>query len=142
MFRKKTFDNINFKVLYPLSSLKNSKIDNANNASVVTELDFNQFSALFTGDLEKTVQPEIYDKLHAVTVLKVDHHGSTNGTDDNWLKILRPAVAVIEVGYNNTYGHPAPSTIDLLKSYAAQIYRTDQDGTIEIESDGVNWVVK
>lgn len=138
----KQFGEIKLSVIYPLSSIKNQTIDNVNNASVVTELDDNQFSVLFTGDLEKTVQPEIYSKLHAVTVLKVDHHGSNNGTDDAWLKILRPAVAVIEVGAQNTYGHPAKPVIDLLKNYAAQIYRTDQNGTVRIESDGVNWWVK
>jgi competence protein ComEC len=133
---------IKFKVLYPLSSEKNKTIDNVNNASVVTELDFNKFSALFTGDLEITAQPQIYNELHAVTVLKVDHHGSNTGTNDKWLEILRPAVAVIEVGAKNTYGHPAPSTISLLKSYAVQIYRTDQNGTVEIDSDGTSYQVK
>jgi len=131
-----------FKVLYPLSSEKNKTIDNLNNASLVTELDFNKFTTLFTGDLEKTVQPQIYNELRAVTVLKVAHHGSTNGTDGNLLQILRPAIAVIEVGEKNNYGHPAPSIISLLKSYAVQIYRTDQNGTVEIVSDGNGYSVK
>jgi competence protein ComEC len=138
----KSFGSINFKVLSPLSSLKNQNMDNVNNASVVTELDYGQFSTLFTGDLEKTAQPQIYGELHAVTVLKVDHHGSDTGTTDDWLKILRPAVGVIEVGAGNSYGHPMPSTIQLLKNYAVQIYRTDQNGTIEIDSDGTNWQAK
>jgi competence protein ComEC len=142
--REKDFDSgqIKFKVLYPLSSEKNKTIDNLNNASVVMELDFNKFSTLFTGDLEVTAQPQIYQKLHTVTVLKVDHHGSSTGTNDNWLKILRPAIAVISVGAKNTYGHPAASTIALLKAYAAQIYRTDQNGTLEISSDGISYSVK
>lgn len=141
---EKTFDNdqIKFKVLYPLSSEKNLTIDNLNNASLVAELDFSKFSALFTGDLEKTVQPQIYGELRSVTVLKVAHHGSENGTDDNLLKILRPAIAVIEVGVKNNYGHPAASVLSLLKSYAVQIYRTDQNGTVLISSDGSTYSVK
>lgn len=136
------FSGVKITVLYPLLSEKNLKIDNVNNASVVAELDYGSFSTLFTGDLEKTVQPEIYKNLHAVTVLKIDHHGSTNGTDDTWLQLLRPAVAVIEVGAKNTFGHPTPTVIELLKKYAIQIYRTDQDGTVNISSDGVNWWAK
>jgi beta-lactamase superfamily II metal-dependent hydrolase len=139
---QKNFDNISFKVLSPLFSLKNQNMDNVNNASVVTELDYDQFSTLFTGDLEKTAQPQIYDKLHAVTVLKVDHHGSNTGTTDDWLKILRPAIGVIEVGAGNTYGHPHQETLNLLKNYAVQIYRTDQNGTVEVDSDGTSWHVK
>jgi len=136
------FGGAKITVLYPLLPEKNLKIDNVNNASVVTELDYGSFSALFTGDAEKSVQSEIYKNLHAVTVLKVNHHGSTNGTDDMWLQILRPAVAVIEVGAKNTFGHPTSTVIELLKKYAVQIYRTDQNDTINISSDGVNWWVK
>lgn len=135
------FDGINFKVLYPLASLKNQKIDNLNNASVVTQLDDNKFSVLFTGDAEQDVQKQILPELTKVTVVKVAHHGSTNGALDDLYKITRPAIAVIEVGAKNTYGHPAPSTINLLKQYAIQIYRTDQDGTVEITSDGINYNV-
>lgn len=140
---EKSFNNgaIKFKVLYPLSSEKSLKIDNLNEASVVTQLDDNQISFLFLGDSETTAQTNYLNKLQKITVLKVAHHGSKNGTNEDLLKILRPAVAVIEVG-QNTYGHPAPNTIDLLKSYAAQIYRTDQNGTVEISTDGINYNIK
>ena len=139
-----SFNNgqIKFFVLYPLSSEKNQTIDNLNNSSVVTELDDGNFSTLFMGDLEINVQPKIYKNLKVVTVLKVAHHGSNNGINENLLKILRPAIAVIEVGSKNTYGHPAANVISLLKSYATQIFRTDQNGTVEISSDGIGYHVK
>jgi len=129
-----------FKVSYPLSSEKNLTIDNLNDSSVVTELDDGKFSTLFLGDAEKTAQVKFLDKLQKITVLKVGHHGSQNGTLEDLLKITRPAIAVIEVG-KNTYGHPAASTLDLLKQYAIQIFRTDQDGTVEISTDGVDYNV-
>lgn len=131
-----------FKVLYPLSSEKNFKIENLNNASVVTELDENKISFLFLGDLQNDAQKNIFSLLHQITILKVGHHGSTNGTSEDLLKIIRPSIAVIEVGAKNTYGHPAPSTLNLLKQYAIQIYRTDQNGTVEISTDGVNYSVQ
>lgn len=141
---EKDFDggSVKFKVLYPLSSEKNKTIDNVNNASVVTSLENNKFSALFMGDLEKSGQSQIMNNLKNYTVLKVAHHGSENGLSEGLLKIIRPAIAVIEVGANNKYGHPAKTTIDLLKSYIVQIYRTDQNGTIIISSDGQNYSVK
>lgn len=141
---EKDFDNnqIKFSVVYPLSSEKNKKIDNVNNASVVTRLSDGSFSALFTGDLEKDVQGSLLKNLKSVTVLKVDHHGSNTGTTDDWLKILRPAIAIIEVGKDNTYGHPANSVIELLQKYAATIYRTDQNGTVEVDFNGTDYFVK
>ena len=139
---EKSFNNnmAKFKVIYPLSNEKNLTIDNLNDSSVITELDDGKFSALFLGDAEVTTQAKFLDKLKKITVLKVGHHGSKNGTLEDLLKITRPDIAVIEVG-KNSYGHPAASVLSLLKQYAVQIYRTDQNGTVEISTDGSTYDV-
>lgn len=141
---EKDFDNlqIKFKILSPLSPFQNRKIDNINNASIVNRLEDGSFSVLFMGDAEKEVQLQIKQSLSKATVLKVGHHGSENGTAEDMLKIVRPAIAVIEVGRGNTYGHPAKSVIEMLKNYAATIYRTDQNGTVEVDYDGTDYKVK
>lgn len=139
---KKTFNNLEISILYPLSPLENQKMDNLNNASIVNRLDYQNFSVLFMGDLEKDGQMKIFNQNLFATVLKVAHHGSSNGLSEELLKIIRPALAIIEVGKDNTYGHPAASTINLLKKYAVRIYRTDQNGTVEIFSDGQGYQVK
>lgn len=141
--QEKSFNNgaTKFKVIYPLSTEKNLTIDNLNDSSVVTQLDDGKFSSLFLGDSEKTAQIKYLEKLQQITVLKVGHHGSQNGTLEDLLKIARPAIAVIEVG-KNTYGHPAASTLNLLKQYAVQIFRTDQNGTVEISTDGTGYNIK
>lgn len=136
----KNFGSENFSVLYPLLSEKNKTIDNLNNSSVVTILNADKISFLFLGDLENQTQKEFINNLGQITVLKVAHHGSTNGTAEDLLKAIRPSVAVIEVGKNN-YGHPPASIISLLKSYAVQIYRTDQNDTVEISTDGQTYQV-
>lgn len=138
--QEKWFGSVKFFVLTPLSSLKNEKIDNLNNASIVSELEFGQFSALFLGDAE-SIQAQILTKVKPTTVVKIAHHGSKNALSEELMNIIRPSIAVIEVGAKNNFGHPAPSVIDYLKSIAAQIYRTDQNGTINISSDGLNWSV-
>jgi len=138
----KNFGSTKIEILYPLSPLQNNKIDNVNNASIVSRLDYGNFSVLFTGDAEKEVQQQLVDKNIYVDVLKVAHHGSENGLLEDFLTVTRPAVAVISVGAKNTYGHPAQSTINLLKKYAIRIFRTDQNGTIEIDSDGKDYEVK
>lgn len=144
---KQEFDKVKILVLYPLSPLENQTINNLNNASVVNRLDFEKFSVLFTGDAEKEVadklasQPNASQNLH-ITVLKVNHHGSATGITEDFLRVVRPAVAVIEVGKDNKFGHPAQSTINLLKKYAVRIFMTDQNGTVEISSDGEGYSVK
>ena len=63
-------------------------------------------------------------------VLRVSHHGSSDPGLSDVLRRLRPAVAAIEVGARNTYGHPALSTLSALRAAVPHVYRTDRDGTI------------
>lgn len=139
---EKQFGDVKIFVLYPLSPIKNQTIDNLNNASIISELDYNKFSALFLGDAEISAQAQILKSVKPMQVVKIAHHGSQNGLNEDLMKIVRPAIAVIEVGAKNTYGHPAASTISFLKSLATQIYRTDQNGTIDVNSDGNDYWLK
>ncbi len=133
------FGGVKITVLYPLSDLENKTIDNLNNSSDVVRLDYKNFSVLFPGDLEKAAQEKILrENIHA-TILKMPHHGSQNGAGEDFFKIVRPAVAIIEVGKNNTYGHPHAAALNLLKNLAIKYYRTDQDGRIQISSDGISY---
>jgi competence protein ComEC len=64
--------------------------------------------------------------------LKVAHHGSEDAALPRLLDALRPQLAAIEVGEENTYGHPAPSTLAALREAVPHVYRTDRDGTVRL----------
>ena len=118
-----------------LSVLKNTS---TNNSSIVCRLDFENTSFLFTGDAEYEAEKHLLDikaNLKA-DVLKVGHHGSDTSTMYSFLREIMPKIAVIEVGANNSYGHPSSETIDKLQQADSQIYRTDINGNIIITSDG------
>ena len=66
------------------------------------------------------------------------HHGSQYSTHAQFLKAVSPKYAVIQVGKDNSYGHPKDVTVKKLESIGAKIYRTDKDGTIILSSDGEN----
>jgi competence protein ComEC len=72
-----------------------------------------------------------------VDAMKVPHHGSSDPGLPDVLARLRPELAAIEVG-ENTYGHPAPSTLGALRRAGVPVYRTDRDGTVTLStgSDG------
>jgi len=139
---EKNLGEVKITILYPLSSIEKKTIDNLNNASIVNRLDYRKFSVLFTGDAEKEAETQILKSNLYATVLKVPHHGSENGLIEDFLKIVRPAVAVISVSKDNKFGHPNGSLIEMLNKYAVRIYRTDQNGRVEIDSDGENYWVK
>ena len=65
-------------------------------------------------------------------LLIVGHHGSDTSTDPAFLDAVRAERAVISVGRNNSYGHPARQVLARLQSRGMEIYRTDRNGTVEV----------
>ena len=82
---------------------------NPNDHAIVTRLTYGPFSMLLTADAESNVTPPL--DLAPVDVLKVAHHGSADAGLPALLDRLRPRLAAIEVGRDNSYGHPTKSTL-------------------------------
>ncbi|GAA3705682.1 hypothetical protein GCM10022224_083930 [Nonomuraea antimicrobica] len=103
-----------------------------NNSSVVLHVRWRAGSILLGGDLETEAQDEL---LHRLTVradiLKTPHHGS-NRQSPAFLASLGARTALISVGADNDYGHPATSTLRLLHRLGLTVYRTDQSGDLAI----------
>lgn len=122
------------------------KLD-ANNNSIVGKLVYGEFSMMFTGDAEKEEERQIAskykDKLQS-KILKVGHHGSKTSSTTEFLKYVKPEVAVISVGLDNKYHHPHTVALKRLKESLRAvhrnedldkyIYRTDEQGTIAISA--------
>jgi competence protein ComEC len=104
-----------------------------NNTSLVAMLSYNNFRALYTGDIGFDVEKNLLTThdLRA-DVLKVPHHGSKFSSGSAFLAEIHPKVAVIGVG-KNSYGHPTDEAIKRLRESGASVFRTDQGGTIAIE---------
>lgn len=127
-----------------LSPNKNTIIfKDDNQGSVVNTITYGDYSVIFTGDIDESVENElIRDHLSlANTVLKVSHHGSKYSSSSDFLTKVNPKLAVIGVG-KNSYGHPDMETLQRLADLKIKILRTDQQGDIEIISDGKSWWLK
>lgn len=111
--------------------------ENTNDYSAVIKIVYDDTSFLFMGDSEEFSENLITGSLDS-DVLKVGHHGSTTSTGDDFLKKVSPAYAVISCGKGNSYGHPHQETLDKLVSFGAEVYRTDELGTVIAVSDGKN----
>ena len=109
-----------------------------NNTSIVLKLTYGNTSVLFMGDAEKEVETIIEKKDISADVLKVGHHGSNTSSSKTFLEKVNPNYAIISVGTGNSYGHPSNTTIQNLENQNIQIYRTDENGTIIMTSDGTN----
>lgn len=72
-------------------------------------------------------------------ILKVPHHGSSTSLTDEFLKQIKPEVSVVSVGIGNKFGHPSMEVIDKLSKHN-KIYRTDMQGAVIINSNGISKV--
>jgi len=112
--------------------------DDPNDTSIVLKVTYGDTSFLFTGDAERTAEADIlaagYDL--SSTVLKVGHHGSDTSTSYPFLREIMPEYAVIQVGKDNSYGHPTEDTLSRLRDADVKVYRNDLQGDIVCTSDG------
>jgi competence protein ComEC len=127
---------VQLNVLWPEASTRSfeelpgegSAINNSSIAVLVTTPDWSLFSA---GDLEPPAQHELVNAVGPVDIYKVSHHGSKY-QDEGLIRELSAQIALISVGAKNSYGHPAPESIDSLTRLGTQVLRTDKDGAVAI----------
>ena len=113
-----------------------------NNYSIVAKLQYNNFSMLFTGDIEEKTEQKIARKYSTEilksTVLKVAHHGSNTSSSEVLITKIQSQIALIGIEKNNKFGHPNESVIETLNKFGNTIYRTDLCGeiTIKVKKNG------
>jgi competence protein ComEC len=127
-------DGVRLQTIYPNAKLPHG--GDVNEVSIMVRVEYGVNSILLTGDSPEPAQRELLarERLRPVTVLKVAHHGSRDGLLSEFLAQTRPRWAAISVGERNTYGHPAPETLQKLEAAKVETYRTDRDGTVEFRS--------
>jgi competence protein ComEC len=115
---------------------------NAN--SVVTRLDYGDFSMLLTGDAEAETEERLMSKGANIKakVLKVGHHGSRYASSDKFLRQGGFESAIISDGPDNRYGHPNQDTLDRFKALGVKLYRTDLEGEVTIISRGSGYEIR
>ena len=135
-----TLDSVRFTVLHPDPTWSGWG-DDVNEDSLVLLIEYGEFQAVLAGDAGFPAEREMRGRTRRVDLLKVGHHGSRGSTGEEWLDSLRPRAAVLSLGYNN-YGHPSPETLDRLRRRRVSVWRTDQDGTVAVTTDGRQMTVQ
>ena len=130
-------DNLKLEFIAPNSD----NYSNLNNYSAVLKLTYLDNTFLFMGDAETLSEDEITSDVDA-DVIKVGHHGSDSSSSVEFVKKVSPEYAIIMVGEGNSYNHPYQSIIDRYESVGAKVLRTDLDGNIICDSDGVDVTCK
>jgi competence protein ComEC len=125
---------VSWRVLWPRRVIRAGSVPN--NASVGIVLETAGTTFLFTGDVEAEAQSAIIASEPGlrVDVVKVPHHGSRN-LDPRLPAWSGGRIALVSVGEGNTYGHPAPETLDAWAAVGALVGRTDEQGDLAVVRD-------
>jgi len=120
----------------PLPDWERQKV--RNDDSLVLRVTYRHVEFLLTGDAgaEFEHHRHAHDEVTPLRILKVGHHGSRSSTSADFLEQYQPQVALISVGRANLFGHPAPEVVARLRGGGAEIFRTDQDAAIIVETNG------
>ncbi|MCT4598766.1 MAG: DNA internalization-related competence protein ComEC/Rec2 [Vallitalea sp.] len=132
--------NITFESLYPSSDI--DEFHNNNAHSLVLKLKYKLYDILLTGDIEKQEEQYInskYSNYMQCDILKVPHHGSSSSSTQQFINNVKPQIAVISCGKNNSYGHPNKEVVNRYRDKKILIFNTSIDGAITIKTDGYNY---
>jgi competence protein ComEC len=119
----------------------------SNNSSIVIKATWGKTTAMLTGDAEKPAEESILRTYSGAELgsmlLKMGHHGSRTSSTDAWLAAVRPTIAIISCGRDNSYGHPHAEALARIKPYVDEnIYRTDLLGSFIFITDGEAFTYK
>jgi competence protein ComEC len=109
-----------------------------NDDSIVLDLRWRDLSIVLTGDVGREVEKAIGAAISPapLRVLKIPHHGSLTSSSRDFVNALRPQVAVVSAGRSNHFGHPVPEVFDRYRAVGTEIFRTDREGAVRVDSDG------
>ncbi|EKD63821.1 MAG: hypothetical protein ACD_51C00189G0002 [uncultured bacterium] len=126
-------DGVFVDVLYPFESIDGRSFDDLNDSSIVMRISYNDWSVLLAGDIGKSVERELVSNgaILDSDVFKASHHGSKNSNSSYFLEAVSPNIVVVQVGEND-FGHPTEEAIRNFENAGAEVFRTDQDGRVEI----------
>ncbi len=135
-----TFDigDMGIEVLHPVDATGKSNAE-----SISLRLTYKDINFVVTGDAGVKEEQAMIDsgvELDA-EILRLGHHGSNTSTSTAFLKAVNAEVAIYSAGIDNSYGHPHAEVIASVENAGAEVYGTDVNGTVRVETDGVAYNV-
>ena len=127
------WDGVDFEILHPATAQARAK--KSNDLSCVLKVIAGGHSMLLTGDIETPAEAELVGRgaaAVAADVLLVPHHGSRSSSSAAFLAAVKPAAAVVPVGYRNRFGHPNAGVLGRYSLMDIRIFRTDRDGAVTV----------
>ncbi|MFA6074334.1 MAG: DNA internalization-related competence protein ComEC/Rec2 [Negativicutes bacterium] len=131
-------------VEFDFTEVVSGESNNQNEHMLITRVSSGELAALITGDLGIKGEQALIKRKENINanILKIGHHGSKTSTSEEFLQAVQPEYAVVSVGRDNRYGHPAAAVVKNIEKSKAQIFRTDINGAVIFEASKAGWCAK
>ncbi|MEG0509026.1 MAG: DNA internalization-related competence protein ComEC/Rec2 [Eubacterium sp.] len=137
-----TEDGLSMTVYWPDEKVEALPENEQNDHSTVLRLVYREASILMMGDSGFAVEDMIVTEMPESDVIKIGHHGSKYSSSEAFLKKVAPKLAIISVGQYNYFGHPTEETLKNIENAGAKCYRTDENGAVELRTNGKQLKIK
>ena len=130
-------DGVDVLVIHPdLPDWERQRV--RNDDSLVFDLRWGDVSLLLTGDIGRFVERARSSNIPParMRIVKIPHHGSLTSSSVEFVRALAPTIAVVSAGRGNHFGHPVPEVLQRYEEVGAEIFRTDRDGAVIVDTDG------
>jgi competence protein ComEC len=140
---RRVFDEVEVIARHPgVEDWERQKV--RNDDSLVLELRWRDVSIVLTGDIGRIPERTLAQTIPParVRVVKIPHHGSLTSSSEEFVRALKPQLAVVSAGRSNHFGHPVPEVLERYRAVGAEIFRTDRDGAVTVQSDGSSMSIR
>jgi len=143
------WDGVRFEFLHPQAS-DYDDAQSSNALSCVLRIDASQIpnsmpghqggSALLVGDIEAPQENRLLQAqlLQSVDFLLVPHQGSQTSSTLEFVDTVRPRWAMVQAGYHNRYGHPAPKVLARYENAKVPVRASPSCGAAHWQSEQAN----
>ena len=131
-----TWDGVRFEFLHPLAG-DYATAAKPNAVSCVLRIDSGRASVLLAGDIEREQESALVARgtLSAVDLLLVPHHGSKTSSSAPLLDAVSPHIAIVQAGYRNRFGHPAPEVVQRYRERGIALLDSSRCGALRWHSE-------
>jgi competence protein ComEC len=129
------WDGVHFEVLHPQAEDYDLRL-RSNAMSCVLRVGNARTKVLLAGDLEKAQEAALVEAAAplASDLLLVPHHGSRTSSSGVFLDAVHPWAALVQAGYRNRFGHPAPDVVDRYRERRIVLAMSPQCGAASWDS--------
>lgn len=145
-----TVDDVRFDFLHPAAPPPGrgnpargaGRASRSNDNGCVLRIRGRYHSALLPGDIGVDQEDALAPWLGRSDVVLAPHHGSATSSGDALVQAASATHLIVQAGYRNRFGHPAERVLRRWQRAGTDIWRTDLDGAVLVDSDAAGLRVR